>query len=62
MTIDKRSILPLTLVGGAVVVVLAWRRRHNGRRQEQRQQKTELQTWEGEGGNLIPPAAAPKSP
>jgi len=61
MTIDKRAILPLALVGGAVVVVLAWRRRDNGRRQEKRQQKTDLHAWEGEGGNLAPTATT-KSP
>lgn len=58
MTIDKRLILPFAaLVGGAAVAAaLALRMRHNRRRGEKSQQKTELNAWEGEGGNPAPSA------
>ena len=51
MTIYKRLILPLAVVGGATLTAaLALRLRHKRRREETNEQTTELNAWEGEGG------------
>lgn len=52
MTLSRNLILALTVTGSAAVAaVLAARR---ARRLEAAQHKTDLQTWENEGGRLVP--------
>lgn len=60
MKIVKRMILPLALIASAVASASLVSRICRERRQyEQRQRRTELDTWEGEGGNPAP--ARPRS-
>ena len=55
MTLSRNLILALTVTGGAAVAaVLAARRR--ARRLEAVQHKTDLQTWESEGGSPVLPS------
>ena len=57
MTLSRNLILALTVTGGAAVAaVLAVRRRT--RLVDAVQHKTDLQTWEGEGGGPVRPAVA----
>jgi hypothetical protein len=63
MSIDQRWILPIVVVcGAAVAVAVASQIRQYRRLQVKSQEKVQLQTWEGEGGNVTPPpTAAPSS-
>jgi len=54
MTFIRNVILALTTGGAAVAAVLAVR--HHARRLEADQHKTDLQTWESEGGSPVQPA------
>jgi hypothetical protein len=54
MTFIRNLILALTTGGAAVAAVLAVRR--HARRLEAAQHKTDLQTWESEGGSPVQPA------
>jgi hypothetical protein len=58
MTLSRNLILALTVIGSAAVAavaaVLAVRR--HARRLEAAQHKTDLQTWESEGGSPVLPA------
>lgn len=61
MNIDKRWVLLLALAAGAAAgaVVATNARRRNHRTARIRELKTELKSWENEGGNLAPtPVAA----
>ena len=53
MTLSRNLILALT--GGAAVAAVLAVRRH-ARRLEAVQHKTDLQTWESEGGSPVQPA------
>jgi len=55
MTLSGNLILALTVTGGAAVAAVLAVRRH-ARRLEAAQHKTDLQTWESEGGSPVPPA------
>jgi len=55
MTLNRNVILALTVAGGAAVTAMLAARRH-ARRAEAVQHKTDLQTWEGEGGSPALPA------
>jgi hypothetical protein len=53
MTIDKCwSLLPSLTGGVTLTAVQAMRVRRKVRHEEKRRQKTQVQAWEGEGGNL----------
>jgi hypothetical protein len=57
MTMYRRWTLPLVLAGGAVIgAALTLRRRTAHHDAKKRQHTEDLQTWEGEGGNLVTPA------
>lgn len=57
MTLGRNLMLALTVTGGAAVAaVLAFR--HRARRLEDVQHRTDLQTWENEGGTSAEPASA----
>lgn len=59
MTMYRRWVLPLVLVGGAAIGAALTVRRRTALHHAKKQQHTEgLQAWEGEGGNLAPPATA----
>ena len=62
MNIDKRWILLLGIAAGGAAVALTARRRHH-RSVGDQQHKTNIKSWENEGGNLAPPpvAAVPKT-
>jgi len=63
MTIDKRFLLLLAVAASAAVGAVAAskaRVRHH-RTVRHRQDKTEIKSWENEGGNLAP-AASPAQP
>ena len=62
MSIDKRWILLLGIAIGGAAAALTARRSHH-RSVGDRQQKTNIKSWENEGGNLAPPplAAVPKT-
>jgi hypothetical protein len=64
MSIDGRWILLLAVAAGAVAVTggaSRWRRRHR-RTVHDLQHKTDVKAWENEGGNVMPPPAAPVLP
>jgi hypothetical protein len=64
MSIDKRWILLLAVtVGAAVSAAFASKshRRHHRTALDQ-EHKTNLKSWENEGGNLAPAAASPVQP
>jgi hypothetical protein len=57
MTMYRRWTLPLVLASGAVIgAALTLRRRTAHHDAKKRQHTEDLQTWEGEGGNLVTPA------
>jgi hypothetical protein len=64
MSIDKRWILLLAVTAGAAVgATFASRsRRLHHRGALDAQHKTDLKTWENEGGNLAPAAVSPVQP
>ena len=64
MSIDKRWILLLAATAGAAVgTAFASRsRRLHHRAGHDAQHKTDLKTWENEGGNLAPAAVFPVQP
>jgi shikimate 5-dehydrogenase len=52
----------LALAGGAAIgAAFVLRQRNDRLHVEKRQHKTTLQAWEGEGGSLAAPAAAPRN-
>jgi hypothetical protein len=53
MAINTRTIIALAISGWAAFKVTQAIRSHSQQR-ENRHQKTQLHTWEGEGGNLPP--------
>lgn len=55
MTLSRNLILALTVTGGAAVAAVLAVRRY-ARRLEAAQHKTDLQTWESEGGSPVRPA------
>jgi len=61
MTLNRNVILALTMAGGAAVTaVLAVR--HHARQTDAALHKTDLQTWEGEGGSpALPSVVGPLS-
>ena len=61
MSLSRNLILALTVTGGAAVAAVLAFRRHV-RRVEAVQQKTELQTWESEGGSPVLPGPAAEKP
>lgn len=63
MSIDKRWILLAVTAGAAVGAAFASqsRRRHH-RAAQDAQHKTNLKTWENEGGNLAPAEVSPVQP
>jgi hypothetical protein len=63
MKTNPRWILLLSLAGGATPAAVEAVRVQYGRRQEDgRQQKVQLQTWEGEGGNISRSAVLSNAP
>ena len=57
MTMNRRWTLPLVLAGGAAIGAALTLGRRAARHDAKKRQHTEdLQAWEGEGGNLAPPA------
>jgi hypothetical protein len=57
MSSDQRWVLLIALVcGAAVAAAVAADARRYRRLQVKMQEKVEVQTWEGEGGNPAPPA------
>ena len=55
MTLSRNLILALTVTGSAAVAAVLAVRRH-ARRLDAVQHKTDLQTWESEGGSPVLPA------
>ncbi|MES2104774.1 MAG: hypothetical protein V4634_12195 [Pseudomonadota bacterium] len=55
MLTKKHMLLAAGLAGWALLAAIGKGRSH-ATRHEHKQHKTELNTWEGEGGNLPPPA------
>ena len=64
MTIDKRFFLLLAVAASAAVgaVVASKARVRHHRTVRDRHDKTEIKSWENEGGNLAPAAASPAQP
>ena len=63
MSIDKRWILLAVTAGAAAGAALASRsRRLHHRAAHEAQHKTDLKTWENEGGNFAPAAVSPVQP
>jgi len=59
MTMNRRWVVALAMVGGAAVgAAITLNRRNERRHAEERQHRHDLHAWEGEGGNLAPPPAA----
>ena len=56
MLTKKHMLLAAGLAGWALLTAIG-KGRHHAKRHEHKQHKVELNTWEGEGGNL-PPATA----
>ena len=52
MTLSRNLILALTVTGGAAIAAVLTVRRH-ARRLKAVQHKTDLQTWESEGGSPV---------
>ena len=64
MNIDKRFLLLLAIAASAAVGAVAaskTRVRHR-RTVRHRQDRTEIKSWENEGGNLAPAAPSPAQP
>jgi hypothetical protein len=64
MNIDKRFLLLLAVATSAVIGAVAAskaRVRHQ-RTVRNRHDKTEIKSWENEGGNLAPAASSPAQP
>jgi len=63
MAINSRLAMLLALAGGAAIgAAFALRRRNERLHGEKRRlHKADLQAWEGEGGSLAAPAAAPRN-
>ncbi|HTD06881.1 hypothetical protein [Undibacterium sp.] len=57
MLTKKQILLAAGLAGWALLTAIG-KNRHHARRHERKLHKLELNTWEGEGGNLPPPAGA----
>ncbi|MES2070539.1 MAG: hypothetical protein V4488_09340 [Pseudomonadota bacterium] len=55
MLTKKHILLAAGLAGWALMTAIG-KTRHHAKRHERKQHKAELNTWEGEGGNLPPPA------
>jgi hypothetical protein len=67
LNIDKRWFLLLAVVVGAAsaaagAAVASKSRRHHHRKAHDLEHKTQLKSWENEGGNLAPIAAVPALP
>ena len=63
MSVDKRWILLAVTKGAAVGAAFASRsRRLHHRATHDAQHKTDLKTWENEGGNLAPTEVSPVQP
>jgi hypothetical protein len=63
MSIDKRWILLAVAAGTAVGAAFASQsRRLHHRAAHEAQHKTDLKTWENEGGNLAPTEVSPVQP
>jgi len=63
MTTYRRWTLPLVLAAGAAIGAALTVRRHAAHHDAKRRQHTDdLQAWEGEGGNLAPPATPATAP
>jgi hypothetical protein len=58
MVLNKRLLLALGMSGWAMVAIVRAARKNAQRQQQHQQSKTQLSTWENEGGNL-PPSASP---
>ncbi|WP_394781213.1 hypothetical protein [Undibacterium sp.] len=56
MLTKKQMLLTAGLAGWALMTALGKARQY-AKTHEHKQHKVELNTWEGEGGNLPPPAA-----
>ena len=62
MTIDRRwSLLPSLTGGVALNALRAMHVRRRVRHEETKRQKAQVQTWEGEGGNLSPSTPVSKA-
>jgi anti-sigma-K factor RskA len=64
MNIDRRFLLLLAIAAGTAVGAVAAskaRVRHH-RTARDRHDKTEIKSWENEGGNLAPAAVSPAQP
>lgn len=61
MDIDSRWIAVAATTAVGVAGASHWRRRHH-RAVHNLQHKTDLKTWENEGGTVMPPPAAPALP
>lgn len=57
MISNKNLVLVFGLAGWALTYVIA-KSRKEAQRREKRIQKKQMTTWEGEGGNLPPPASS----
>jgi len=64
MAINSRVAMLLALAAGAAIGTAFALRQRNERLhgETRRQHKTNLQSWEGEGGSLAAPAVAPPNP
>ncbi|GGC76091.1 hypothetical protein [Undibacterium terreum] len=61
MLTKNQLLLAASLAGWALFTVMG-KNRHHTKRHERKQHKVELNTWEGEGGNLPPPANTAGAP
>jgi hypothetical protein len=58
MVLNKRLLLALGMSGWATLAIVRAARKNAQRQEQYQQRKTQLSTWENEGGNL-PPSASP---
>jgi HAMP domain-containing protein len=56
MMVTRNFIVALTMAGGAAIAAALAVQRHS-RQLERTRQKMDLQRWENETGNVLPPAA-----
>jgi hypothetical protein len=63
MSIDNRWFLLLAIAAGtAAGVTVALTSRSQGKAMRKRQHKSDIKSWENEGGNLAPPPAVATQP